>query len=476
MAINVDDAKLGQIADAPVTNLKLEPREDGDSGETLRLAAPDTGVKATWKAMGPGLAAAMTGIGSSHVMHGPTAGAAYGYILLWIIPLAYMLKYCAFEFAHRYTVVRGESVFAAYQRIGEGKGNWPLWYLGFQSFTNTFGIAGRALGCAAMLWAAFPLIPIEAWALIILFTSVGIIWLGQYSAVELVVKISLVVFTATTLFAFAVQAPAPTDYIANLIPALAPAGTALLLGAMFGYFPTTVEVAPMQSNWAVDKGAGMVEVKRLRSMGYNVIVHEDFMKNSMKLFHRDMNITYLISMVTGVMFLIMGAVILNPKGIVVSGREMGATLASEYALQFGEWAFPVIIAAGAAALYSTVLTYFDGQARVFEECAVRIKKDWDVPRVRRLLYRSFQIVWLVAGTVIILGMPRPILVVQIASVMALVFAPVIFWLNIRAFKYFEGWEKKYAPPLWMLVWAWVGVAGLAFFSFYVLYMRFFAGG
>lgn len=474
MAINVSDAGLAQAPDVPDTDLKLAPREHNDDEKTLRLAAPDTGIKATWKAFGPGLAAAMTGIGSSHIMHGPTAGAAYGYALLWIIPFAYLLKYCAYEFAHRYTIVKGESVMAAYGRIGEGKGNWPLWYLGFQSFANTFGIAGRALGCAAMLWAAFPLIPIEAWALIILFTSVGLLWLGRYAAVEFVVKLSLIVFAATTFAAFALQAPAPTEYLNNLIPALAPAGAALLFGAMFGYFPTTVEVAPMQSNWAVDKRVGMVEVKRLRKLGYNVIVHADYLKNCMKLFHRDMNITYVISMITGVMFLIIGAVMLNPKGIVVSGRAMGATLAVEYARDFGNWAFPVIIAAGVSALYSTVFTYFDGQARVFEECAVRIRKEWDVPRIRRLLYRNFQIVWLVAGTVIILGMPRPVLVVQIASVMALIFAPVIFWLNIRAFKYFEGWEKEYVPPMWMFIWAWVGVAGLAFFSAYVLYMQFVA--
>ncbi|HSK39229.1 MAG TPA: hypothetical protein VK943_05635, partial [Arenibaculum sp.] len=146
--------------DVPETNSQLAPRQHDDDVKTIRLQAPGTGARDTWRAMGPGIAAAMTGIGASHIMHAPTAGAQYGYALLWIIPFAYFFKYCAFEFAHRYTMVRGESIMEGYERIGRGKGNWPLWYLLFQAFANTFGIAGRTLGCAALLWAAFPIMPL----------------------------------------------------------------------------------------------------------------------------------------------------------------------------------------------------------------------------------------------------------------------------------------------------------------------------
>lgn len=457
----------------PDTDRKLAPREAHDDANTIRFAAPETNAKATWNAMGPGIAAAMTGIGASHIMHAPTAGAQFGYALLWIIPFAYFFKYCAFEFAHRYTMVRGESVMAAYERMGEGRGKWPLWYLGFQSLANTFGIAGRALGCAAMLWAAFPFMPLEAWAMTILVGCVGIIWLGRYTAVEMVVKVAIVLFAAATIFAFVLQAPAPGEYMGNLIPALAPAGAAMLFGSMFGYFPTTVEVSPMQSNWAVDKRSGMVEAKRLEKQGYKVVLDQNYMKNYMKLFHRDMNISYIVAMITGMMFLIIGAVMLKPEGILVSGTEMGRTIAYMYTQQFGDWIFPIIIAGGTAALFSTVFTYFDGQARVFEECAVRIRQAWDTPSTRKLIYRGFQVLWIIAGAAIIFGLPKPIFVVQVASVLALLFAPVIFWLNIQAFQYFEGWEREFLPPKWMLAWAWIGIVALAVISVYILYLTFF---
>ncbi|MFP5514289.1 MAG: hypothetical protein ACLGJC_14515 [Alphaproteobacteria bacterium] len=37
-------------------------------------------------------------------------------------------------------------------------------------------------------------------------------------------------------------------------------------------------------------------------------------------------------------------------------------------------------------------------ARIFEECTVRLKRDWDNPRMRKLLYRGMQVLWPVAGT------------------------------------------------------------------------------
>ncbi|WP_219633095.1 Nramp family divalent metal transporter [Haloechinothrix aidingensis] len=463
---------------AATTNYAGGEHGETDGKPTVRLEAPGTSLRDTWKAMGPGIAAAMTGIGASHIMHAPTAGAQYAYALLWIIPFAYLIKYCAFEFAHRYTIVKGESVMAAYERTGQGRGQWPMWYLLFQSLANTFGIAGRALGCAAMLYAAFPIMPLSAWGTAILVICIVILWAGKYTALEKVVKAAIIIFAVAVLVAFALRMPSPTEYIGNLLPALAPAGAILLFGAMFGYFPTTVEVSPMQSNWAVDKKAGMTRVRHLERQGYNVEIAPNYLRNNFKLFKRDMNISYVVALLTGIAFLIVGAVVLHPIGLVPEGQEMGATIAQMYTDTFGLWIFPIIIAGGVAALFSTVFTYFDGQARVFEECCVRIRKAWDTPKIRKLIYRGFQLLWLAGGTAIIYGLPEPIFVVQVASVLALLFAPIIFWLNIKAIKdnFTTPEEREFLPNKAMMTWAWLGVAALAAVSVYYLGVTFAQGG
>lgn len=252
----------------------------------------------------------------------------------------------------------------------------------------------------------------------------------------------------------------------------------MLFGSMWGYFPTTVEVAPMQSNWAVDKQSGMVKVHNLRKKGYEVELEPNYMTNYFKLFKRDMNLSYVVSMITGMVFLIVGAVVLAPLGLIPAKTEMGATIARIYTDTFGAWVFPIIIAGGIAALFSTVFTYFDGQARVFEECCVRLQRKWDNEAKRKLIYRGFQVLWVVAGTAIIIGMPKPILVVQIASVLALFFSPVIYWINIKSVKdnFTSEWERKFLPGTFLMGLAWVGVVSLGVISLYVLIAQFFLGG
>src|SRR5690606_17596372 len=270
--------------------------------------------------------------------------------------------------------------------------NWPLWFMLFQGAANTVGIAGRALGCAAMLWAAFPFMSLEMWAVTILVGTVAILWAGSYKAVEGICKLLILIFAGSCFIAFALQAPPPMEYLSRLAPTLPPIAAMMLFGAMFGYFPTTLEVAPMQSNWAVDKKAGMVKINELRAQGHTVVMDKDYMKNSLILFKRDMNISYIISMLSGMIFLIVGAAILNPMGLVPKGSEMGATIARIYTDTFGAWIFPIIIAGGVAALFSTVFTYFDGQARITEECAARLFKKLDTPSSRKLVYRGMQII------------------------------------------------------------------------------------
>ncbi|WP_163025920.1 hypothetical protein [Chachezhania antarctica] len=198
------------------------------------------------------------------------------------------------------------------------------------------------------------------------------------------------------------------------------------------------------------------------------------MKNSMILYRRDMNVSYIIAALTGMVFLIVGAVVLNPIGLVPSGREMGVTIARIYTDTFGAWIFPVIIAGGVAALFSTVFTYFDGQAKVFEECCVRLKTSWDEPKTRKFIHRGFQVLWVIGGAAVMFGMPKPIVVVQVASVLALVFSPIIYWLTIKAIK--DGFkteeEREHMPSPFMMGLAWTGTVGLALISVYVLAMMF----
>ncbi|MBN4048036.1 divalent metal cation transporter, partial [bacterium AH-315-O15] len=51
------------------------------------------------KHFGPGTILMMTGIGTSHLVTAPLAGAQFGYTLLWCVLASYVFKYYGFEMA-----------------------------------------------------------------------------------------------------------------------------------------------------------------------------------------------------------------------------------------------------------------------------------------------------------------------------------------------------------------------------------------
>ena len=78
--------------------------------------------QARLKALGPGLLWAGAAIGVSHLVQGTRAGASYGYALVWVVIVANVFKYTAFEFGPRYAAAMGESLLEGYQRVGR----WAL--------------------------------------------------------------------------------------------------------------------------------------------------------------------------------------------------------------------------------------------------------------------------------------------------------------------------------------------------------------
>ncbi len=46
-----------------------------------------------WKLLGPGILMAAAAVGGSHLVISPSAGAAFGYQLLWLVPLACALPH-----------------------------------------------------------------------------------------------------------------------------------------------------------------------------------------------------------------------------------------------------------------------------------------------------------------------------------------------------------------------------------------------
>jgi len=413
--------------------------------------------------LGPGLVVAATAIGASHLVLVPTAGARFGYALLWVIPFAHLFKYPAFEFGPRYAVATGESLLDGYARI-PGPGRWPLWIflLGtvVQGITVLAGVLGTA---AAVATAAVPGVPFLAWSLVLGAGAAALLATGGFEGLSALSKWMLLVLAAMTLVAV-VAAPPPAGAWRSLAVPAVPAGSLVLVAAILGWLPTGIDVSVWHSLWARERDA------EWRSRGSRTGAGADA-SGPLRAALTDMRIGYGLSFLLSLAFLVLGAEVLRPAGAVPEGADVAVTLARLYTDVLGDWILPLFLLAAFFGMFSTSYGVMDGFPRAFAETLTRIRPGWRPLRDR--LYWSF-----LAGTLALAWaetwlLPNPVVLVTVAAVASFLLAPVTFALNYYCVtRHIQRPEHRPGPVL--RAWAWAGMAcavGAAGLFLWVRFLR-----
>jgi len=139
--------------------------------------------------LGPGVLMAATAIGASHLVLSVQAGAIYGYLLLWVVVAANLLKYPAFEYGPRFALATGRSLLEGYARVPGPRG-WALWLFLFGTVVQGVGVVGGVLGLTASIaLAVLPGPGITGWSAVLATLIVVLLALGRYRGLELVIKV-----------------------------------------------------------------------------------------------------------------------------------------------------------------------------------------------------------------------------------------------------------------------------------------------
>lgn len=416
---------------------------------------------------GPGIILMMTGIGTSHLVTAPTAGGRFEYALLWCIPVAYVFKYYGFEMAFRFTNATGKSILEAY---GTAWRKWPLWYVLVTTLIQcVIGQAGRLVAASAVLYYVFSValglpLPLAFYGVVLGLTSVAIILRGSYRAVENVAKVAAVAMVVSTLAVYLVR-PAPFGALEHFWLVESPPGSWLLIAAFLGLLPTGLDVSLQASEWGKAKKVGMSRIRsELERRGLaaafdpfsspkaDLAVDASRMPEAAQRYCRrwfriglwDFRLGHVVSFVMAVIFLLLAAVWLHPSA--VAGQAVMGEIAGIFTNSVGPWMMAVFMIGAFAATFSTAFNYFDGWPRIVGACGRNmfpgtarlqgIADDELTDEHRRVwyseynLYRATMLFSLVAASSIIIGVPRPVLLVLVASALAFFIAPVIYYLNL----------------------------------------------
>ncbi len=295
--------------------------------------------------LGPGLLFAGAAIGVSHLVQSTRAGADFGFGFIWALLLIHLVKYPFFQYGPRYASATGDSLLEGYQKLGK----WVLILYGLLTSLTMFTIQAAVTivtaGIATSLFGDF--ISVKVWTVVILSICFIILNIGKYHFLDVMMKIIIITLTLTTLMATAMAIYNSNEAVSFI--QLLPKGSVevTFLIAFMGWMPAPLDVSVWHSLWTTEKQKNSNE------------------KQSPKTALLDFNIGYLGTIILGISFIALGALIMYPTGQSFSNSAgmFSVQLIEMYTQSLGNWAYIIIGIAAFTTMFSTTLTTLDASPR-----------------------------------------------------------------------------------------------------------------
>jgi len=424
--------------------------------------------------IGPGLVWAVAAIGSGELIITAKTGAEYGLLFLWALWAGIWIKFWIQRGILDLTILTGKPVLELWHEGRFGKLSSVYWFLFF--ILTATGVAGLIGLSASVLGLLLPFRSVNAWAVVTTISIIGIAYTQRYASFEKVMLLLCLVLGAGTLVTLFFSQPAPADLVTWGLPVTTAAALIMLslLGWGAGSGP---DLMLPYSWWVAEKGyqnlavRGRSEGKPLMELTDPESVSE--VRSWLRIAKWDSVIGYVITGFVASVFMIAGAEILQPRGIVVEGIEVLKNLSTIFTSTFGGWSYLVFMIPAFAALYSTALGVFDGGRLALAHLARLLlgKPALPIESVRTdWWYRIALILFSLIPLILFLGVQRPVLLVLIAGAVSAISMPLlafqVFW-SLRTHV-----PQEYRPGMFYMGNLIVGIAVYLFFMAQALYQLF----
>ncbi len=405
-------------------------------------------LRKIWNGLGPGILLAATSVGASHLVLSPRAGAMFGFDLLWLVVVVHLFKYPAFEFGPRYAAATGHHLLDGYARI-PGPRRWALIVFLVSTLAQGIGVlAGVVSVAGCVLWTWTQALGMETFSVILTATILLMLFLGGFSWLDHLNKIMMAVLALATLLAFVPIIPGPEAAYHLIVPTI-PAGSIVLIAAILGWMPTGIDVSVWHSFWTIEKNRGR---------GDTVEATPEVRAGRLKTALWDMRTGYALSLLTGLMFVTMGAVHLAGQAASLDGVGFIAALSTAYTAIFGRWMYHVFMLTAFFAMFSTSYTVIDGFSRSFSECCALLRDSMSTAGARKHSYGLFAVVSSTVACVILVRIGNPVTLVVIASLISLTAAPLLYGFNLYCVTRHIR-EPEFRPSVLCIA---TGLAGVVF--------------
>ena len=391
--------------------------------------------------LGPGLLFAGAAIGVSHLVQSTRAGADYGWGLIWALLLINLFKYPFFQYGPRYAQATGETLLDGYHKLGKGY-LWAYFFINLATmFTIQSAVTVVTAGLASKLFGITDNIVI--WCLIItLFCSVLLI-IGRYQWLDKFIKVIMISLAISSVLAVGVAFLKNENILS--FKQVFPEGNGLFfLIAFLGWMPAPLDISIWHSIWTLEKNKTK--------------------KTSLEESLFDFNVGYIATTFLAVCFVGLGALVMFGTGLEFSNRGgvFAGQLIQLYTSNLGEAAYGLIAVAAFSTMLSTTVTTLDASPRAMSKTI-------------QLLFnreKSYYLHWLIilglgTGAIFLLLLSEMGQLVQIATVLSFITAPLYAFLNYRLVLS-KQMPEEYRPKTKLKLLSLIGLLFLSGFTLFYL--------
>ena len=396
--------------------------------------------------LGPGLLFAAAAIGVSHLVQSTRAGADFGWGLIWALILVNIFKYPFFQYGPRYAMATGESLLDGYYKVGKV---FLITYFILNlatMFTIQTAVTIVTAGLASSLFGLTDNMVI--WSLIITLICYLILLLGKYQILDKMIKIIILILAVSTLFSTGVASINADE--AYSLKQIFPTGSGLVfLVAFMGWMPAPLDISIWHSIWTLEK-----------KKNQKITPKESLF---------DFNVGYFATVILGICFVSLGALVMFNSGISFSnsGSVFANQLIELYTSNLGDSFYLIISICAFTTMLSTTITCLDASPRTMSRATQLLTKNNNT---------SYYFQWISAlavGTMLIFYflLSEMGALVELATILSFITAPFYAILNYKLI-ISKNMPESHKPSKPLRILSVIGILFLSLFALGYILTRF----
>ena len=406
-------------------------------------------LRPTILALGPGIVLAGGVVGSGELINTPLQAANFGFLLLWAVVIACLIKYCLQVEIGRHCIVHDRSVFEA-MNITPGPrffgASWLIWSFMAAWTIAQVGSAGMIGALAGIMHRLMPLpeglgvdTSVQVWAVFVFVLAIGLMWKGIYSHFEKMIIGLVITFSVIVLIGlYMLQG---TDYRIT--------GADMVSGFTFSLGDDSRKAA--FAVIALMGGLGVSGIELLvypywiREKGYSRFLGasdsegwDERARGWIRIMKIDAAAATLTAAIITAAFFLLGAAILHRQGIQPEGIGVVNQISKIFTGTYGNWSRGLFLFGAFCTLFSTLLHAMGANGRIYTDffCSIGWVDRTNSMQVNKS-HRFMQNIFLVSVLIIYLLVPKnpAALVILSHYLIGLVGTPIaIIAILILAFK------------------------------------------